>query len=97
MSAAVDNVLARLDRVHRSGRGWTARCPAHDDHRPSLSINEGNDGRALVKCHAGCERTEIVAAMGLEMRDLFVENIYYSHKDNTKVTVASAINSNSAG
>ena len=34
--------------------GWMARCPAHDDHTPSLSIAEAADGKVLVHCHAGC-------------------------------------------
>lgn len=31
-----------------------ARCPAHDDRNPSLSIADGDDGRLLLYCHAGC-------------------------------------------
>ena len=71
-----DRLLARL-RAHngrepaRSGDGWTARCPAHDDDAPSLSVGEGRDGRALVKCHAGCEPAAVVAALGLSLPDLF--------------------------
>src|SRR5438094_550718 len=33
-----------------------ARCPAHDDREPSLSIREGDHGKVLVCCHAGCEQ-----------------------------------------
>jgi hypothetical protein len=50
---------------------WQARCPAHDDTRPSLSISEGNDGRALIHCYAGCPTEKIVAALGLTLADLF--------------------------
>jgi hypothetical protein len=64
-------VLERLNRVRRSGEGWVARCPAHEDRSPSLSVREGNDGRALVHCHAGCDVTRIVSALGLELTDLF--------------------------
>jgi putative DNA primase/helicase len=48
-----DSLLANLG-ARRSGRGWVARCPAHDDERPSLSIGIGNDGRVLLHCFAGC-------------------------------------------
>jgi hypothetical protein len=60
-------------RLHarRSARGWLARCPAHDDRSPSLSIAEGDDGRILLHCFAGCSLESIVAALGLTMRDLF--------------------------
>lgn len=49
----------------------TARCPCHDDRTPSLSVTEGDDGRVLITCHAGCEREEVVRSLGLEWRDLF--------------------------
>lgn len=44
------------------GRYGAARCPAHDDHDPSLSIRDG-DRSVLVKCHAGCDPQDIVAAL----------------------------------
>lgn len=50
-----------------------ARCPAHDDHNESFQLSEGDEGRALVKCFAGCSAEEIVGALGLELRDLFPE------------------------
>ncbi len=67
-------VLARLrsrgTEPRRSRSGWSARCPAHDDRSPSLSIASGNDGRVLVHCHAGCRFTEIAAALGMASKDL---------------------------
>ncbi len=71
---AVERVHTAL-RAHgitprRSGTGWACRCPAHDDRNPSLSIRVGDDGRALVRCHATCTQAEVVAALGLTMRDL---------------------------
>ena len=66
-------VLGRLERVKRSGAGWTASCPAHDDRTPSLSITEGNDGRVLLHCFAGCPSADIVHALGLTMAELFPE------------------------
>jgi putative DNA primase/helicase len=67
----IDRVLALLDGVRESSNGWTALCPGHDDNRSSLSIGEADDGRVLLKCFAGCEVQEIVAALDLEVRDLF--------------------------
>jgi hypothetical protein len=66
-------LLSRLECVRNSGKGYTARCPAHSDRSASLSIAEGSDGRALVKCFAGCEVLAIVHAVGLEVADLFPE------------------------
>jgi hypothetical protein len=70
----VERVLARLHGVRRSGKGYEAKCPAHDDHHASLSIGHGDDGRALVYCHVGCETEDILAAIGLTMADLFSES-----------------------
>lgn len=75
MSAPVDRVLAAL-RGHGAepkpaGRGWCCRCPAHDDRNPSLSLCAGDDGRALLNCHAGCPVDAICDALGLSISDLF--------------------------
>jgi hypothetical protein len=56
----------------RGRESWT--CPAHDDRHPSLSIREGEDRRALVFCHRGCNVESIVAALGLELADLFASD-----------------------
>ena len=70
----LDDLLDRLTGVRRSGAGWTARCPGHDDRRASLSVGRGDDGRWLLKCHAGCPFDAIVAALGVDARDLFPSN-----------------------
>jgi MarR family len=59
-----------LKRVRRSGKGWTAQCPAHEDKQNSLSVRH-RDGKWLLKCHAGCTWEEIIAAVGLSPGDLF--------------------------
>jgi len=53
-----------------SQKAWKARCPAHADTNPSLSITLGDGGRALIHCHAGCAPESIVEALGLTMADL---------------------------
>ena len=67
----VDLVLDRLQDAKQRGAHYQAPCPAHDDREPSLSVSEGEDGRALVKCFSGCKTEDVVAALGLEMKDLF--------------------------
>ena len=65
-------VLDRLEGVRRESAGqWAARCPAHEDRKPSLSISDGLDGRILLHCHAGCELEAVLLAVNLETRDLF--------------------------
>lgn len=55
--------IARALGGKRSGKGWKACCPAHDDHDPSLSIDEGDVGKVLVNCHAGCEQDAVINAL----------------------------------
>jgi hypothetical protein len=64
--------LADLLRAQRVGAGrWMAKCPAHADKSPSLSIGTGSDGRVLVKCFAGCSVISILGTVGLRLQDLF--------------------------
>ena len=72
LSKPVALVLHRLENVTEITAGWTARCPAHVDNANSLSVSEGTDGRALIHCHAGCQFGDVVDAMGLRVRDLFL-------------------------
>ena len=70
MTAAT--LLRNLEEVRETAPGqWLARCPAHEDRRPRLSIRELDDCTLLIKCFAGCAAPDIVAAVGLELRDLF--------------------------
>jgi len=72
---ALDRVLERLEGVEGSGDQLRAHCPFHQPptsqrSRTSLSISQ-KDNKVVLCCHAGCETHDIVAAIGLEMRDLF--------------------------
>jgi hypothetical protein len=68
----LDNVLSLVEKSRQRQPGqWSARCPAHADKGPSLSIRETPEGSILLHCFAGCSVAEIVAAMGLELHDLF--------------------------
>lgn len=58
-----------------TGSGWITRCPAHDDHDPSLSVSEGDDGRALFNCLAGCPPEAVLSALGLNAADLFNRDV----------------------
>ena len=66
-------ILARFPDAKKSGNGWTAKCPVHDDRTPSLSISEGDDGRTLLNCFVGCDPKDICAKLGLKMSDLFAD------------------------
>ena len=35
----------------------------HDDRTPSLAIRDIDDGRIVVRCHAGCGQAQVIAAL----------------------------------
>lgn len=74
----VEPFLAHLDGVKQisSQRGlnrWMAKCPSHEDKKPSLRIAEAPNGTILLTCWAGCQAIEIVQSVGLTLGDLFPE------------------------
>jgi putative DNA primase/helicase len=69
----LDEISTRLEGVQKNGNGYVARCPAHEDHNPSLSVSAGQDGRVLLKRHAGCSLDAICGALRIEPKDLFAE------------------------
>ena len=58
-------LLPKLEGIRKSGGSYMARCPAHEDGKASLSITEGKDQPVVLKCHAGCDPQDILAAIGL--------------------------------
>lgn len=67
----IEELLARLEGVKANGAGkWIARCPAHADRSPSLSIKE-SDGTILAYCFAGCDVESVCGAIGIEVHELF--------------------------
>lgn len=67
--------FATLLQAKRLRRGhWIARCPAHKDSHPSLSIAEGRKHPVVFKCMSqGCTQDEVLRAMGLTWKDLLGE------------------------
>jgi hypothetical protein len=45
-------------------------CPAHADRRPSLGVRELPDGKLLLRCYAGCDSADVLAALHLRWQDL---------------------------
>ena len=71
MTTPIETLKARLSGIKKSGNGWSTRCPVHDDRTASLSITECEDGKVLLKCHAGCDTEGVLSAIGLTWADLF--------------------------
>jgi putative DNA primase/helicase len=62
MAPSAADIAAALGGARKSGDSWMARCPAHNDRNPSLTLTERN-GRLLVHCFAGCEQSAVIAAL----------------------------------
>ena len=61
-----NELLSRLKKVRRNGKSWLALCPAHDDHSPSLSISDSDNGRVMFHCFAGCSPDQVRASLGID-------------------------------
>ena len=59
---SAQEIVKALDGRWHGSYGM-ACCPGHDDHDPSLSVSEAQDGTLLVKCHAGCDQGTVWAAL----------------------------------
>lgn len=65
-----EQALSRFKNVKMTGNNSAmARCPAHEDKNPSLSICE-KDGKILLKDFAGCRTEDILAKARLTFADL---------------------------
>jgi len=67
MPATLDAASRAKQIVESLGGRWTGshgecRCPAHDDHSPSLSVRLG-DTAILFKCFAGCTSIDVLKAL----------------------------------
>jgi putative DNA primase/helicase len=72
MCAVTAEAIAKALHGRRVGDGWMARCPGHNDRDPSLSIRDADDGKVLLRCHAGCDQAQVIAE--LRRRGLWAEH-----------------------
>ena len=83
--STINMLLEKLQGVRSNSHGkWLARCPAHDDKSPSLSIKLTDDGKILIHCFAGCHVTKIVESLGLTLADLMPNNWQPLYEKNSK-------------
>lgn len=73
--SAVERLCEALEQreheVKLTARGeYVTRCPAHEDHTPSLSFREGDDTDIVITCYAGCDTAKVLAELGLTLADL---------------------------
>lgn len=75
----LDRIIERIKgsglKVKQNGKGYMCCCPAHSEKTPSLSVKQADNGKVLVHCFAGCSAKDVMAAIGLELRDLFADSL----------------------
>jgi hypothetical protein len=54
-------IAAVLGEARREGGAWRCQCPLHGGH--SLVLRDGNNGRVLATCWAGCDRRDVLAEL----------------------------------
>ena len=69
----VDDIVAKLPGARKSGRGYSAKCPAHEDKNASLSVWQDEHGNTGLHCFAGCHRRDICAALGIKEEMLYAD------------------------
>ncbi|MFN3562733.1 MAG: DUF3987 domain-containing protein, partial [Chloroherpetonaceae bacterium] len=81
----LNDLLSKFQNATKSGNGYKALCPAHNDKTPSLSITE-KDGKILVHCFAGCSTESVLDAVGLTMQDLNADGKSYTPTYNKETS-----------
>ena len=69
----INIILEKLRKIKRTGtEEWMAQCPCpnHEDNKPSLSLKDVGD-KLLMRCHAGCDTSDVLSALGLSWSALF--------------------------
>lgn len=67
--------IARIFHAKRIKKGkYIAKCPVHNDHKPSLWIMDGKKNCTVLGCWAGCDKGAIISAVGLTFSDLFADS-----------------------
>ena len=95
----INNILSYFHNVKPSGNNqYTALCPAHNDHHPSLSIKfDEEKERTLLHCFAGCTEDDILSSVGLKKKNLYKneksdkskilkKTPYYYYNDNSELS-----------
>jgi hypothetical protein len=83
----IHKILRKLPFAVPTSNGYMARCPSHDDQRPSLSISEAEDGTVLLNCFGPCSTEEVIESLGLTFSDLFPRDADESPRESERVEV----------
>ena len=84
MEKNTSQILDQLEKVKKSGNGYIACCPAHNDKNPSLSVTFNGSG-VLLHCHAGCDYKDIINSLNMSSPKFATNpNINYVSTTNSR-------------
>ena len=69
-----NQIINRIPRIKKAGANYYighCPCPNHEDRHPSFAVYINKDWVNL-KCFAGCPEAEILSALGLRKKDLYI-------------------------
>jgi hypothetical protein len=73
-SARLERVLSKFQVKRQRGDNYDVLCPVHGDTRSSAGVKMAPSGAILIHCMAGCATEDIIAAAGIDWKDLFDED-----------------------
>ena len=82
--------LDRLEGVVEQKDYFMACCPSHEDKRPSLKVSE-KEGKILIHCWAGCHPSDVIGALNLTWKDLFITDRYTKKPMSEAKRIATAV------
>ena len=71
----------------KRGKNYLAKCPAHEDNNPSLSVSHGNNGKLLLKCFTGCSIDNICRSLNIEKKTAFSQYKQYSTSNAYRISL----------
>lgn len=75
-ASSLERLVEALEAAGCDPRDGRAKCPAHDDHNPSLSYMTADDGKVMLHCFAGCLTPDILPILDIDWSDLFPDTVY---------------------
>jgi putative DNA primase/helicase len=67
----LSTLLNKLEDITTEGSSYVAKCPAHEDGKPSLLITLTDENKLLLHCRAGCTKSRVLECLDMRMSDLF--------------------------
>ena len=96
LSDCFQNLLSQTNARQESSGQFKGTCPAHDDHKASLSLKL-EDNQILLNCFAGCDFNNVCEKLGVDPKELFADPYQDDPPPRKSETVAEYVYTNPDG